>query len=342
ALVAVDAPDRAYDAADTFFTGDPEARPGGPGVDLRDRLADPVSNGRTEHWEVALDAFSDEPLRGHGAAMYEALWAEDRDIELRVLDAHSLYLEVMSELGLVGLLLLLVALGGILVAFARGVRGPNRALYACLLGAGVVWCLRAAGDWDWEMPATGIWLFALGGVAAAAPWRERPAPAHRPRWPLAVALAWLAIAVGPLLVMLSQTNLNDAKFQLAQGDCVAASDHALTSIEMLSSRREPYELLGFCQALRGFPRQGVEAMRRAIEQDPKSWQARYGLAVVRAQAGEDPSGDLRDALAMNPMEEVVLDTIERFREAPRSQWPQVGAESQQAALDSGHLTVADQ
>jgi hypothetical protein len=341
-LVAVDAPDRAVDAADTFFNGDPQARPGGAGDDLRDRLADALSNGRTEHWEVALDAFSDEPLRGHGAAMYEALWSQDRDIDLNVLDAHSLYLEVMAELGLVGTVLLVLALGGILVAFAAGVRGPEKALYACLLGAAVAWCVRAAGDWDWEMPATGIWLFALGGYAAAAQWRRREEPAHASRWALPMTLGWLVIAVAPLLVMLSQSDLTRAQFELGRGDCTAATEDALASLESLSSRREPYEVIGYCQAVRGFPRQGVDAMRRAVEQDPGSWQAHFGLGVVRAQAGEDPTADLQRAQAMNPRENIVTEALDRFREAPRRRWPQAGAESQQAALDSGRLSVAAQ
>ena len=85
-------------------------------------------------------------------------------------DGHSLYLETLSELGLVGGLLLVLTLGGILVG-AGGMRagGHGRALWSALFIAGCVWALHAAQDWVWELPAVTAWLFAAGGIALARP-----------------------------------------------------------------------------------------------------------------------------------------------------------------------------
>src|SRR3954452_23104571 len=43
-------------------------------TDLRARLVDPSSNGRTDHWRAAFDAFSAHPIRGTGAGTYEFTW----------------------------------------------------------------------------------------------------------------------------------------------------------------------------------------------------------------------------------------------------------------------------
>jgi hypothetical protein len=129
---------------------------------------------------------------------------------------------------------------------------------------------------------------------------------------------------------------------LLVGECSRASERALSSIEYLSSRPEPYELLGYCQGARGFPRKGVEAMQKALEWDPNHWEPRFGLAVLRAQAGEDPLPDLERARVLNPREDVITQGIERFREAPRETWPDVGIRVQQRAIERGRLRIAEQ
>ena len=47
------------------------AKPVSSAADLRVRLTDPSSNGRIEHWRVAMDAFDAQPLHGSGAGTYE-------------------------------------------------------------------------------------------------------------------------------------------------------------------------------------------------------------------------------------------------------------------------------
>ena len=63
-----------------------------------------------------------------------------------MLDAHSLYLETLAELGLVGLALLVLALAPPLVAGFRGVE-------AAATGGYVAFLIHAGLDWDWELPA---------------------------------------------------------------------------------------------------------------------------------------------------------------------------------------------
>lgn len=70
--------------------------------------------------------------------------------------------------------------------FAARLGGPDRTLYAALFAAGLAWALHAGVDWDWQMPAVTLWVFALGGAALAAPAR---APRIRFSPPLALRAA---------------------------------------------------------------------------------------------------------------------------------------------------------
>jgi hypothetical protein len=142
------------------------------GGDLRARLSDPSNDGRTDLWRVALNGFSASPLQGFGAGMYQTLWDRGRPHFAYVIDAHSLYLQAMAELGVGGLALLLVLLGAVFVGLARRARGEHRSLYGALLAVCVVWALRAGIDWDWEMPVVTLVFFAVAG-AALSPLRGR-------------------------------------------------------------------------------------------------------------------------------------------------------------------------
>ena len=70
------------------------------------RLAVAAGSGRWQNWSVALDQWQTAPATGTGAGDYRFEWNERRDLPLDVVNAHSLYLEVAGESGLVGLLLL--------------------------------------------------------------------------------------------------------------------------------------------------------------------------------------------------------------------------------------------
>ncbi len=72
--------------------------------DLRTRLTSAVDNGRIDNWRVALDGFKAQPFHGTGAGTYRITWDHDRPAPpVKVNDGHSLYLETMSEMGVVGL-----------------------------------------------------------------------------------------------------------------------------------------------------------------------------------------------------------------------------------------------
>ena len=296
------------------FVNDGEVEVGGG---VRDRLLEPGSNGRIDHWNAALNGFRHNRLHGDGAGTYALRWDRDRPTTFQVEDAHSLYVEVLGELGVVGIGLLGTALLLILGGFARHARGPDRMIGAALLAGGVAWALHAGVDWHWEMPAVTAWVFAAGGLALAARVdSQAPAPAS-PRRPLG-NVARIVAAIGVLLVLLvplslyrSQGPLLEAARAWAAGDCATAIDRALASRDALAVRPEPYVVLGFCDVRLRRPELAVRALRRAVRLDPNNWETHYGLALVRGAAGLDPRPQAREAARLNPSDDDLATALVR-------------------------------
>lgn len=315
-VVVLDAPERLENQYASFVEDDALLDTG----DVRDRLTAVGNNGRLDHWRVALDGFAEAPIRGLGAGTYETLWARDRDSSFTVRDGHSLYLESLAELGVAGTLPLIVALLAILVGVAARIREGPRPLYAAVLVGMLLWATHAGIDWDWELPATGFFVFALGGLALA-----QPRATSRLRVPgrglrLGIALSLLAVAVTPALVALSQARLERAVESFRGGDCPAAVDAALSSTDALRVRPEPFALLGYCDVRLGQPNLAVRMMQNAVRLDPSNWEYRYGLALVRASAGLDPRQAAAEALRLNPLEPMARDAVDAFNDGGPQVW----------------------
>jgi hypothetical protein len=126
-----------------------------------------LQTNRYAYWRVALaDGFGHHPLNGVGAGGFAATWLRYRTIPERVRVPHSLYVETLAELGLVGFACLIAFFGGIAAAARRAYRtGP--ALAAGPIAALVTFAAHAAVDWDWEMPALTLVAIALAGMVIA-------------------------------------------------------------------------------------------------------------------------------------------------------------------------------
>ncbi len=291
---------------------------GSPGhVQLRDRLTDASNDGRIGVWRVGMHEFDMAPVVGMGAGTFELAWYAHRPKgQGQVTEAHSIYVENLDELGLVGFGLLVVVLLAMLVAIVRRMRQSHRPLYATVLAAVLIWMIHAGIDWDWEMPAVSLPIFAitgaaLGGGGHSPERRRRPLP----------AIAVLLVAVAPALVAVSQTNVAASTAAFAAGDCATATSTAKTALEPLAFRQGPHEILAYCAAARREHDRAVAEMASAVRDDPNNWEPRYGMAVVLAAIGRDPRPALRAALALDPREPVVVALADEIRADRRTHWP---------------------
>jgi hypothetical protein len=135
---------------------------------------------RYAYWRVAFRAFGHEPIHGVGAGGWAVWWLRYRPFNEYAQDAHSLPVQTLAELGLVGLALLAVLLAGVAVSAGAAYRvAPTGA--AGPIAALVVYAAHAPLDWDWQMPAVTLVAIILAGqMLALAEHREEPVSRRLP------------------------------------------------------------------------------------------------------------------------------------------------------------------
>lgn len=306
------------------------------------RLTNLGSDGRVAIWRVAGHEFEQAPLRGSGAGTYEVFWNARQPASAMtaaarpILYAHSIYLESLAELGLVGMALLMWVIVGSLIAIGRRIRGPNRTLYATAFTVALAWSIQAGFDWDWETPAVTLPIFVLAGVAvgrAGPPTRLSDSPRHL----LFVSLALVA-AVIPALIGLSQRHLDAGLADFKHRDCAAATSQAQAALAPLSFRTGAQEIIAYCGVAGGQMGPALAEIKAAIRDDPANWEPRYGLAIVMAIAGEDPRPAAREALALSPFQPLNAGFAAKLGHDPSSLWAN-DAESAQLSV-AGQLGPA--
>lgn len=257
-------------------------------------------NGRWQHWTAAIDEFQESPVVGRGAGSYEAWWAEHGSLPVFVTEAHSLYLEVLGELGIVGFILLVGALllgAGAAVRLAAQEPDPARARSAGLLGGFAAFAVAAGVDWMWEVPAvTGAGLACLALALASPPAARRPGRARLAAMPL--ALAAIVLVAAPAL---SAGRLDASRAAFVRGDLRAAAAAAHDA-----RRLSPWAASPFLQlALIDEQRELGAARRRigeALERDPSDWRLWLVAARLHVKAGAIREGRVALARAreLNP------------------------------------------
>lgn len=141
---------------------------------------------RSSYYHTAWNEYRAHPVLGSGAGTFGHYWTIS-GLEPKwggALDAHSLYLETLAEVGPVGLALLLVFL--LYPLRWAGVRREQPWVPAAT-GATVAFLVHAGLDWDWELPV--IVVAALACTAGIAFADDEPPVAPLPRLARAAALA---------------------------------------------------------------------------------------------------------------------------------------------------------
>jgi UDP-GlcNAc:undecaprenyl-phosphate GlcNAc-1-phosphate transferase len=160
------------------------AEPGGSGstssLISHSRLLSGGGN-RYDYWRIAWRVWQANPVLGVGAGNYSRPYYEQRATTEDIDQPHSIELQALSELGLVGALLLAVFLAGVAWGAIRMRREAarsslSRALLVAGLGAFVAWLVQTSVDWMQLLP--GLTAIALAALAVLVrPRRATPPPA---------------------------------------------------------------------------------------------------------------------------------------------------------------------
>ena len=91
------------------------------------RLTELCANNRPAWWGDAVEVFRDHPLGGSGALTYEIARKRVRDDGTPVLEPHSVPLQLLADLGVVGLALGAAFVGALVVGIRRASEAARRA-----------------------------------------------------------------------------------------------------------------------------------------------------------------------------------------------------------------------
>ena len=259
------------------------------------RLTDLTLSGRVDAWQAAWTLTESSPVHGNGVGSFARRWPELRPATAgHILQPHSVELEQLAELGIVGFLLFAAA-------WILLLRCPNRRdtpLAAAATAAAVVVLVQASGDWTWSFPGLVAPAFLVVGAAGGRPGSGRRSRLHREVLATAAALA--------ALVALGAPYLGHRAFAAASREQTSNPSRALSSA-VSATRLNPwdsdaYALRGAILEAHGDYRGAADAYANAAQNSVEPWAAHLEEARAAGLAGQHDRAETacRSALKENP------------------------------------------
>src|SRR5881394_314287 len=281
---------------------------GGPGSGAG-RLGSVSGQSRYQLWSSAVRENKTKPLTGTGSGTFEFWWARDGDTTETVRDTHSLYLQTLGELGIVGFVLIMAFLGAIVVGGIRRLLAAparDRPLYAAALAGFAAFCITAVFDWMWQLPALVVAALLLGSILVMP---ARPAPQEDERRsglpvPLRVAAVVVAlVAIVAIAIPLATTSLvRQSEADVRDGDLPAALSAARSAQNVQSDAAGPRLQQALVLETQGNLPAATEAARSATERESTNWRNWLVLSRIEAERGMAAAAvrDFRQARSLNP------------------------------------------
>ncbi len=250
-------------------------------------------------WKSAVKEFEDEPILGTGSGTFEFWWDRTEGGEEAVHDAHSLYLQTLGELGIIGFLVLAgfvltVLVGGALAAVRAG--PATRAALAAATAGCLAFAVAAAADWTWQIPVLPLTFFCLAAVLVAAAGgggqeaegepREERAPGL-PLWlrlglPLGALVAIVAIAIP-----FAQTDLvRQSEAAVREGNLDKALEDARSARNVEPGAASPRLQEALVLELGGDLDRAVAAARSASRRESTNWRPWLVISRLEAKRGD--------------------------------------------------------
>jgi tetratricopeptide (TPR) repeat protein len=283
-----------------------------------------LGSNRYDFWRVAWNQFADAPLAGVGADTFQQAYLADAHSGEQPRYPHSVELRTLSQTGLVGAALLVVALGAALLSASRALRrrtGLGQAAAAGALAAFVYWFVHGSVDWFWEIPALGGAAFALLGLAAGlAPRRAELRPARRAR-PLAAGPAGAVAAVAAVALLASFAAPLTSELYINQALDVWPTNPARAFVKLDRSRSlnplsaTPDVAAGSIALALGRTAEAESRFRSAVERNPGDSHSQLRLGAIVFNAGRRAEGlrHLRLAARLDRHDEIIRAALRRAR-----------------------------
>lgn len=263
-------------------------------------------SGRAQFWEVALNAFVSEPLRGIGAGGFESFWSREGDLGFVIRSAHSEPLELLAELGVLAALTFLAFFAVVLAEGVRrrrpagqdreGAEVPVAAVCLALLAAGSIGLLI---DWSWDIPAVVVPILIASGILLTGRTGRTPArAAYEGRAGSAIALPAPLLAAGAIIIALpiisagfvsgvGSAQLDRAEESYQRGRLDQAVAAARTAARLQPWSADPWRRIAVSERAAGNEQAALRAVQIALRKAPESFEL-WGLAAqLSASAGAE-------------------------------------------------------
>ncbi|MDQ6744632.1 MAG: O-antigen ligase family protein, partial [Actinomycetota bacterium] len=277
------------------------------GVDSLSRFGTVSGNGRYDYWKVGVKATSGHLLAGSGPGTYQLLWLPRAPYESYVQNAHSLYVETLSEVGIVGLVLLVGFLALCLAAAVVAARSRHEhgTLAAGIAAAMVAFCLAAASDWIWQVPALPA-TFMLLAAAVLARRIRWGAPVPAPQRGIALRAGTILLALGCLAAiavpLATATAVRRSQSAATAGDPAKALAAARQAALLEPGASSAQVQLALVEELQHQLPQALVAARHATRDEPANWTTWLVLSRLQAEFGHPAASvaSYRRARSLNP------------------------------------------
>ena len=306
AAVALDAPGRASDGWDEFKGG---AAPG-KGAE---RLGSVAGESRYQFWSAAVRQNATDPLIGTGSGTFAYWWTREGDVPEIAQDTHSLYLQTLGEVGIIGLALLAAFLALILGWGGRNVvrAGPEARPYlAAALAGCTAFFLTAIFDWMWQIPVLALATLLLAAVIVMAGSENQAGgkSALSIPWRAAVAVAALVAIVVIAIPLASTSLLRQSESDARAGDLDAALRSARSAQNVEPGAASPRLQQALLLEAQGDFDAASEVAEQATDREPTNWRTWLVLFRIEAERGNaDAALRLyRKARALNPYSELFV------------------------------------
>ena len=290
-----------------------------------DRLLAATSN-RYDYWRVAWEELKSAPVGGVGAGNYSSDYFRLRRTDEDVRQPHSLEMQALSELGVLGFALVATLVGALLWAcWAAGRRVRRGATgiggIAAAIGVVVAWVVQSAVDWVHLLPS--LTMTALLVATALMPGRRAVSVGSRTRVPLVVGAILLVVvaAAGAGRLVLADRALQRAQ-DVARKDPSAAITQANRSLDLLGEQLPALYVRAAALEQRGDAQGARATLGQAARLEPGNFIPYALLGDLAVSEGDDRRAITAygEALERNPRNEVVREDIARaFRAVAREQ-----------------------
>jgi hypothetical protein len=267
------------------------------------------SNGRYQVWDGALQATAGHLFKGYGPGTFQLVWLPRSPASVGyVRNAHSLYVETLAELGVVGLALLLgfiVTVIGAAITLTTRSGYETRTRAAGAAAALLAFAVSAGLDWIWQVPVLPVAFLLLAGAVLAPELLRSGTERTRASIGLqrvVVALAALGCLVAIGIPLASSNELTASQQAASRGDLSLALRDAQEAARVEPGAASPRVQLALVEERQGNVRAALRSAEAAARDEPANWSTWLIISRLDAEAGKARASyaAFRRARALNP------------------------------------------